>query len=569
MVAGVPAAETTVPAADPGAAAAAEEEDNREAPAADDPDDPPNRMSPATTGVAGAAANMASAGDGTPNKPAAVPSPLVLAGAAADAATGGGLDEALAPPAAPGGEPNRSAGEPRVTAVAAGSVALPPPPPPPPPPAGASVNIALAVGGAAGGAAAGGELLAAGAGANAGGDAAGELSPAGPAPVAAKAAAILSSMAPSVLPLLLLLTLTLLAPSPPSTGGLVATWLSFTMLTCRPTSATGAGTGFPCSAGGMPGDGVREERACPARPAAIGGFSSCAPPVLLAAAASSSSSSSSSSKKDKSLDSVAVGDFLKDAAPPLLLKPAGPPIDRGSGILSGVPAASTGESRSLGSLERVGIDTLLTALTSGTLRCPAADAEPLPPPPGMTPGGDCKAEGTRLKPENCSGADALSSTMVQDFSLAGGVGSFCGEVGSIRGGQKENKRPRRALSPKKTSLIFSFTTRWFHNLQHWSFVCHGEREAAMSIVRFPRMIMTAARTRGVNLLENQRAFVVDKKVTKHEIKEYLTKVYGLEVENVRTANYDGKLKRAGPGRSKVYRTKGFKKAIVTFSEDSV
>ena len=60
-----------------------------------------------------------------------------------------------------------------------------------------------------------------------------------------------------------------------------------------------------------------------------------------------------------------------------------------------------------------------------------------------------------------------------------------------------------------------------------------------NIVRFPRMLLTASRTRGVTLAANQKAFTCAPTVTKHEIKEYLTKIYGLDVRKVQTSNYDG------------------------------
>eukprot|EP00591_Stephanopyxis_turris_P009044 CAMPEP_0195518102 /NCGR_PEP_ID=MMETSP0794_2-20130614/12256_1 /TAXON_ID=515487 /ORGANISM="Stephanopyxis turris, Strain CCMP 815" /LENGTH=65 /DNA_ID=CAMNT_0040647015 /DNA_START=254 /DNA_END=451 /DNA_ORIENTATION=+ len=54
-------------------------------------------------------------------------------------------------------------------------------------------------------------------------------------------------------------------------------------------------------------------------------------------------------------------------------------------------------------------------------------------------------------------------------------------------------------------------------------------------------------------------------MTKHEIKEYLTKIYNLPVKKVNTANYDGKRKRIIGKRFTVYyKYKDWKKAIVTF-----
>jgi large subunit ribosomal protein L23 len=60
-------------------------------------------------------------------------------------------------------------------------------------------------------------------------------------------------------------------------------------------------------------------------------------------------------------------------------------------------------------------------------------------------------------------------------------------------------------------------------------------------------------------------FRVLPRMTKHEIKEYLTKIYDLPVKKVNTINYAGKRKRV-MGRRKIihYKYRDFKKAIVTF-----
>lgn len=65
-------------------------------------------------------------------------------------------------------------------------------------------------------------------------------------------------------------------------------------------------------------------------------------------------------------------------------------------------------------------------------------------------------------------------------------------------------------------------------------------------------------------------FRVLPKMTKHEIKEYLTKIYELPVAKVRTMNYMGKRKRA-TGKRKVmyYKYRDFKKAVVTFDDSIV
>lgn len=61
-------------------------------------------------------------------------------------------------------------------------------------------------------------------------------------------------------------------------------------------------------------------------------------------------------------------------------------------------------------------------------------------------------------------------------------------------------------------------------------------------VKFPNMAITFmgknARTR---LRDNQYVFRVEPNYTKHEIKEYLTKVYDLPVLKVNTMNYEGAL----------------------------
>jgi large subunit ribosomal protein L23 len=60
-------------------------------------------------------------------------------------------------------------------------------------------------------------------------------------------------------------------------------------------------------------------------------------------------------------------------------------------------------------------------------------------------------------------------------------------------------------------------------------------------------------------------FRVLPKMTKHEIKEYLTKIYGLPVNNVNTMNYMGKRKMVRSTKVVFhYKYKDFKKAIVSF-----
>ena len=70
---------------------------------------------------------------------------------------------------------------------------------------------------------------------------------------------------------------------------------------------------------------------------------------------------------------------------------------------------------------------------------------------------------------------------------------------------------------------------------------------------------------------NKVVFRVVPSMTKHEVKEYLTKVYNVPVKAVNTMNYDGKWKRAGVGKKFgrfLFRERDWKKAIVTLrSED--
>ena len=66
---------------------------------------------------------------------------------------------------------------------------------------------------------------------------------------------------------------------------------------------------------------------------------------------------------------------------------------------------------------------------------------------------------------------------------------------------------------------------------------------------------------------NKGVFIVDPKMTKPEVKEYLKKVYNLPVLKVNTVNYEGKLKQGSQRhRGSYFRTKAFKKAYVQFGD---
>ena len=81
----------------------------------------------------------------------------------------------------------------------------------------------------------------------------------------------------------------------------------------------------------------------------------------------------------------------------------------------------------------------------------------------------------------------------------------------------------------------------------------------------PNMPMMMTSARNATATEPAKAtFRVLPKMTKHEIKEYLTKIYGLPVEKVNTMNYFGK-RKVVRGTTKVlyFKYKDFKKASAT------
>lgn len=78
------------------------------------------------------------------------------------------------------------------------------------------------------------------------------------------------------------------------------------------------------------------------------------------------------------------------------------------------------------------------------------------------------------------------------------------------------------------------------------------------------MMMTSARN-ATATKPATATFRVLPRMTKHEVKEYLTKIYGLPVTKVNTQNYLGKRKRVQGSRKIIYfKYADFKKAIVTF-----
>ena len=65
--------------------------------------------------------------------------------------------------------------------------------------------------------------------------------------------------------------------------------------------------------------------------------------------------------------------------------------------------------------------------------------------------------------------------------------------------------------------------------------------------------------------ERKYSFKVDVNATKTEIKAAVEAAFGVTVDKVNTANFDGKIKRQGRF---VGRTPGYKKAIVSLTESS-
>mmetsp|Transcript_48879 Transcript_48879/g.140484 ORF Transcript_48879/g.140484 Transcript_48879/m.140484 type:complete len:123 (+) Transcript_48879:162-530(+) len=87
----------------------------------------------------------------------------------------------------------------------------------------------------------------------------------------------------------------------------------------------------------------------------------------------------------------------------------------------------------------------------------------------------------------------------------------------------------------------------------------------------PNMPIFMTSARNATATQPARAtFRVLPRMTKHEIKEYLTKIYGLPVTKVNTQNYLGKRKRIIGSRKVLYfKYADFKKAIVTFDREQL
>ncbi|KAI8370736.1 ribosomal protein L23-domain-containing protein [Radiomyces spectabilis] len=74
--------------------------------------------------------------------------------------------------------------------------------------------------------------------------------------------------------------------------------------------------------------------------------------------------------------------------------------------------------------------------------------------------------------------------------------------------------------------------------------------------------------RSPNLQPNQVAFRVPPNCNKFDIHSYLTNIYGVNVQEVRTMNYATEHKRSRNGKTEVVQS-AYKKAIVTINEPFV
>ena len=91
------------------------------------------------------------------------------------------------------------------------------------------------------------------------------------------------------------------------------------------------------------------------------------------------------------------------------------------------------------------------------------------------------------------------------------------------------------------------------------------RQFKMWMPNMPLMLVSAKSATAVN--PAYATFRTPPKMTKHEIKEYLTKIYQLPVRKVNTMNYDGKRKRILSQAGVAYfKYKDYKKAVVYFDE---
>ena len=82
-------------------------------------------------------------------------------------------------------------------------------------------------------------------------------------------------------------------------------------------------------------------------------------------------------------------------------------------------------------------------------------------------------------------------------------------------------------------------------------------EDAYKIIKRPLITEKSTKIKEMN---NQLAFEVDRRANKIEIKKAVERIFKVQVEDVRTMNYQGKRKRLGRSEG---RRRHWKKAVVT------
>jgi large subunit ribosomal protein L23 len=87
------------------------------------------------------------------------------------------------------------------------------------------------------------------------------------------------------------------------------------------------------------------------------------------------------------------------------------------------------------------------------------------------------------------------------------------------------------------------------------------------IVYLPELSLTLVRRVSARLPYNHFLFRTDASTTKHEVKEYLEKVYNVKVARITTSISLGKVRRA-PGKAKMFRKlKDYKRVMVRIMDE--
>ncbi len=87
-----------------------------------------------------------------------------------------------------------------------------------------------------------------------------------------------------------------------------------------------------------------------------------------------------------------------------------------------------------------------------------------------------------------------------------------------------------------------------------------------TIIYLPEMSLTLVRRVSARLPYNHFLFRTTPKWTKHEIKEYLEKVYSVNVARINTSITQGKTRRVMGRRQMFYKLKDYKRVMVMLSD---